>query len=109
MTDLQVDSLDLASPRFKADVERVARIISERHITVGIALSWQLLREIEEETLWDLGLLSRWPAETVAEFALTCELAPHDGLVTADGAATFTGLSRFICAQFESAREKSAG
>jgi hypothetical protein len=105
MTDLQVDSLDLASPRFKADVERVARIISERHITVGIALSWQLLREIEEETLWDLGLLSRWPAETVAEFALTCELAPHDGLISTESAATLKGLSHFIWTLFERIEE----
>jgi hypothetical protein len=107
MTDLQVDSLDLASPRFIADIERVARTICERHTAVDTELSWQLLREIEEETLWDLGLLSRWPAEIIAEFALTCQLAPHDGQVTAEAAAELAGLSRFIFRQFERSEEKA--
>jgi hypothetical protein len=108
MTDLQVDSFDLSSLRFIADVERVARIICERHIAAGSELSWHLLREIEEETLWDLGLLSRWPTETIAEFALKCQIGPHSGLVTADGSVALTGLSRSICNQFEWAREKRA-
>jgi hypothetical protein len=106
MTDSQIDALDLVGPRFKADIERVARVICERYIAVGTALSWQLLREIEEETLCDLGLLSRWPAEAVAEFADRCEVAPHDGLATADSAAALTGLPRYIWVQFENMREK---
>lgn len=78
MTDGQVERLDIGSNALKADVWRVARIVTERYLANGAAPSWDVLLEIEEETLCDISLLGRWPPESLVGFFTPIKLEPGE-------------------------------
>jgi hypothetical protein len=51
---------------FLADARRVAADIYQRRYSGDSTLTWQLLREVEDETLFDVNLMCRWPDEVAA-------------------------------------------
>lgn len=104
MKDIEIEATCALSERLKADIESIARIVTERYVAAGSPLSWHLLREIEQETIWDLGLLSRWPVELVTEFASRYSMPPLDGVIESGAARSLGGLPGFICDVFDRAK-----
>ena len=100
MTDWQVECLDISSNALRADVWRVARIITERYLAAGAAPSWDVLLEIEEETLCDISLLGRWPPESLVGFFTPTELDPGETSNTGSSTASNALLSFYIRSLF---------
>lgn len=100
MTDWQVECLDIGSNALRADVWRVARIITERYLAAGAAPSWDVLLEIEEETLCDISLLGRWPPESLVGFFTPAELDPGETSNTGASTASNALLSFYIRSLF---------
>jgi len=86
---------------FLADATRVVRVIAQRHCASGAALTWQLIRDIREEALADIGLASRWPAQMIDQLAATSSVSPLDGRVMAEEAVTLCELATPIWTAFE--------
>jgi hypothetical protein len=59
-----------------------ARVIADRHLKSSAALTWSLLREIEEEPLCDSSLLGRRPVEALTEFLDRSQIPPNEDLTT---------------------------
>lgn len=60
---ITAEVLRLAGDGFLADARRIAGDIFQRRYPGSSTLTWQLLREIEDETLFDFDLMCRWPDE----------------------------------------------
>jgi hypothetical protein len=108
MTDREVEHLELGHAAVEADVWRVARVIAERYLTGGATLSWQMLRDIEEETLCDISLLGRWPLESLVHFIGHAEVPPNEDVVDAESARHLTGLPAFIQNLFQQQRAEAS-
>ena len=67
---------------FARDVAVIVRIIAERHRAGSACLTWQLVREIREEALADLGLASRWPVELLDELVAEFPVPPFEGVLS---------------------------
>jgi len=68
---------------FRADVTQIVRVIAQRHRASGAALTWQLVRDVREEALADIGLASRWPISMIEQLAAASPVPPSDGQLTA--------------------------
>jgi len=103
VTDREIEELNIGAETLRADVLRVARVVTERYMSVGAPLTWQVLRDIEEEALCDISLLSRWPLEAVSAFMSPAGIPPNDRTVSpsAQGLAV---LPTYICGVFHNGR-----
>lgn len=100
MTDYDVEHLEIGRAALVADVQRVARVVADRHLKSGAALTWSLLREIEEETLCDISLLGRWPVQALMEFVDRSQIPPNEDVVSAEWADRLTSLPAFFYRMF---------
>jgi hypothetical protein len=87
--------------RFHRDAERVVRIIAERHRASGAVLTWQLVREIREEALADIGLASRWPAQLLDALAAASVVPPLDGWLSQDEMESLCDFAKPIRETFD--------
>jgi hypothetical protein len=55
-----------ADSGFLADVRRIADDVFHRRFGTHSTITWQLLREVEDETLFDVNLMCQWPHEIAA-------------------------------------------
>ncbi|MGF6726864.1 hypothetical protein P3T43_006256 [Paraburkholderia sp. GAS41] len=85
---------------FRADVERVVRVIAERHHASHALLTRQLMREILEETLADIGLAARWPAQLLTALSVEAKIPPNDDLLTSDDAIAAGDFGRLVARVF---------
>jgi len=85
---------------FQADVGRVVRNIAERHFSAGEQLTWQLIRDIREEVLADLGLAARWPTDLFDELTTATAIPRLDGCPTEDDIGTLAWFGRPIAMVF---------
>jgi hypothetical protein len=60
-------------------VQRVVRVIADRHLKSGAVLTWSLLRESKKRRC-DISLLGRWPVEALMEFLDRSQIPPNEGL-----------------------------
>jgi hypothetical protein len=81
---------------FRADVERVVRVIAERHRASHAPLNRQLPREILEETLADIGLAARWPAQLINALSLEATIPPGDNLLTSADAVAAGDFGKLV-------------
>ncbi|TCK33477.1 hypothetical protein B0G84_7715 [Paraburkholderia sp. BL8N3] len=109
MTDEQVATLKLGRDTFQADVQSIARVIVQRHLACGAEPTWQLLRDIVEETLCDLGLISQWGVEPLQALVATLAIPSIDGSITRDAGASLTGLSAYLTALLFSIADHDEG
>lgn len=79
---------------FATDVALVVQTIARRHRAVGTPLTWQLIREIREETLADLGLAARWPAALLEQVAADAVVPSQDGALSAEDISSLCDLAR---------------
>ena len=81
---------------FRADVERVVRVIAERHRACGALLTRQLMRDILEETLADIGLAARWPAQLIDARLLEITIPPGDDVLTSGDAVAAGDFGKLV-------------
>lgn len=94
MTHDEIRALQRGQAAFAADVARVVQTIAQRHRAVGTPLTWQLIREIREETLADLGLAARWPAVLLEQVAADAVVPSQDGGLSAEDISALCDLAR---------------
>jgi hypothetical protein len=86
---------------FDADLAQVLRTIAERYASNGAGLTWQLVRDIREETLADLGLAARWPVEVLERVATHSGVPPLDGWIVPAEIGGLCDLARNIANVFQ--------
>jgi hypothetical protein len=101
VTDYDVENLELGRAALMFDVQRVARVVADRYLKSDIALTWSMLREIEEETLCDISLLGRWPVEDLMELVERSQIPPNEGEISPEWARRLTALPAFVYSMFE--------
>ncbi len=67
-------AIERGRARFEADVMQTVRVIAERYRVNGDTLTGDAARAIFEEAFADVGLASRWSADSVAAFARRVEI-----------------------------------
>lgn len=85
---------------FWEDVSRIVRIIAQRHRARSDVLSWQLVQDVLEEALSDLGLAARWPTETIDRLAARSPVPPFEGWISTDHAIAMCELAKPIVSVF---------
>ncbi|MFM0046085.1 hypothetical protein PQR05_30155 [Paraburkholderia sediminicola] len=100
MTNDETLAIQRGQAMFVADVGRVVATIAERHRATGAPLTWQLVREIREEALADIGLAGRWPAQVLDELCSIDLAPPLDGPLRQQDLATLGELGRPIANVF---------
>jgi hypothetical protein len=79
---------------FWEDVSQIVRTIAQRHRAKSDVLSWQLVRDVCEEALADLGLAARWSTETIDRLASRSPVPPFDGWISTDHAIAMCELDK---------------
>jgi hypothetical protein len=100
MTNDELLAVQRGRAAFLADVDRVVRVIAERHRAQGAPLTWQLVRDICDEALADIGLAARWPAERIEQLAVATSLPPVDSWLTPADTENLFDLARPIAQTF---------
>ena len=101
VTHDEIRAIQRGKAAFATDVARVVQTIAQRHRAVGTPLTWQLIREIREETLADLGLAARWPASLLEQDAADAVVPPQDGSLSAEDIRTLCDLARPVADVYE--------
>lgn len=104
LTNDEVLAVQRGRAAFLADVGRVVGTIAERHRAAGALLTWQLVRDILEEALADIGLAARWPVALLEEVAAAAAVPPLDGCLTDSDMSTLSDVGRPIVITFRRAR-----
>src|SRR5260370_31842001 len=94
MTQDEILAVQRGRAAFLSDVERVVRVIAERHRAQGAPLTWQLVRDIRDEALADIGLAARWPAEEIQRLAEATSLPQADGWISPNQIENLCDLAR---------------
>lgn len=92
---------------FDADLAKVLNTIVDRYVSKGADLTWQLVRDIQEETFADLGLAARWPVEMIDCAATQSDVPPFDGSITDAEAGGLSRLARVVAAAFRKVRAEA--
>jgi hypothetical protein len=90
---------------FRADVERVVRVIAERRRACGALLTRQLMRDILDETLADIGLAARWPAHLIDARLLEATIPPGDDVLTSADAVAAGDFGKLVASVFAGPNE----
>ncbi|MBN3761267.1 hypothetical protein G3O01_10600 [Burkholderia sp. Ac-20365] len=77
--------------------------IAQRYRSNGAGLTWQLVRDIREEALADLGLAARWPGEMIERVASASPIPPLDGWIGPAEIGGLCDLARTIADVFRAA------
>jgi hypothetical protein len=86
MNTTQEEQLAIARghARFEADVLQTIRVIAERYRATGATLNGDAARAILDEAFADVGLASRWPAQTLSDGISGIVIPDGDGPLTDD-------------------------
>jgi hypothetical protein len=90
------EDLVVEARALEEDVQHMALTMATTYKLVGAALTWQLMREIEEEAFCDISLLGRWPLERLLRISGRDPIPAGDGVVSTVDAQMLVGLPAFI-------------
>ncbi|WP_321817865.1 MULTISPECIES: hypothetical protein [unclassified Paraburkholderia] len=77
-------ALERSRARFEADLLQTIRVIAERYHATGATLNGDAARAMLDEAFADVGLASRWPAQTLVEGIRGIQVPDGDEPLTDD-------------------------